>query len=323
MRFWAKTACALTAEESEALLSRVVAVVPTFHPDDGVIDRLKALSAQVDSVIVVDDGSSADADGVLARVETAGYRLVRTGENRGIASALNTGTRLALDDGADYVLTIDQDSTLPDGYVRACLDVFEGAASATRLGIVTVDSINGHPSIPPRHSPEGFGLVGEAIQSGFVITAECLEDCGLFDERLFIDCVDTEFCLRIGEKGYRIAIASGTNLEHELGQQVPYRPLGIQRYRDGEPMTYEYHGPYRRYFIVRNNLDLWLRYARKQPRWLVSSIRREINPSVRTMLSGPHVIRQFLATLIGAMHGLRRVRGPLSPRWRKVLSGHL
>jgi rhamnosyltransferase len=321
VRFWAETACALTAEESEALLSRVVAVVPTFHPDDGVIDRLKALSAQVDGVIVVDDGSSADADGVLASVEAAGYRLVRSKSNRGIAAALNTGARLALDDGADFVLTIDQDSTLPDGYVRACLEVFDAAASATRLGVVTVDCINGHPSIPPRHSPEGFGLVGEAIQSGFVITAECLQNCGLFDERLFIDCVDTEFCLRIGEKGYRIAIAPGTNLEHELGQQVPYRPLGIQRYHDGVPETYEYHGPYRRYFIVRNNVDLWLRYARTQPRWVASSIRREINPSVRTILSGPQALRQLLATLIGAVHGLRRVRGPMPTRWRKALTG--
>lgn len=296
-------------------------MVPTFNPDDEVLDRLKALSAQVDSVIVVDDGSSADADHILASFEAAGYNLVRSGENRGIAAALNTGTRLALADRADFVLTIDQDSTLPDGYVRACLDVFDIAAPATKLGIVTVDRINGHPAIPPRHSPEGFGLVREAIQSGFVITSECLLDCGLFDERLFIDCVDTEFCLRIGEKGFRIAIATGTNLQHELGEQVRYKPLGIQRYYRGEPMTYEYHGPYRRYFIIRNNVDLWLRYARKQPRWLVSSVRREINPSVRTMLSGPQARRQFLATLIGAVHGLRRVRGPMSPRWRKILTG--
>jgi rhamnosyltransferase len=303
------------------LLSRVVAVVPTFHPDDRVIERLEALSAQVDSVIVVDDGSSADADSVLADIEGAGFRVVRTGENRGIAAALNTGTRLALDDHADFVVTIDQDSLLPDGYVRACLDVFEGAASATRLGVVTVDSINGHPSIPPRHSPEGFGLVGEAIQSGFVISADCLERCGLFDERLFIDCVDTEFCLRIGEMGYRIAIAAGTNLEHELGHQVPLKPFGIQRYHDGVPATYEYHGPYRRYFIVRNNVDLWLRYARKQPRWVASSIRREINPSVRTILSGPQAQRQLLATLIGAVHGVRHVRGPMPARWRKALTG--
>lgn len=302
-------------------LSRVIAVVPTFDPDEHVLDRLVVLAAQVDHVIVVDDGSSNTADTILNQIETTGYELVRSSTNRGIASALNTGTRLALSRGAAYILTIDQDSYLPAGYVRSCLDVFAGAAAATNLGVVTVDSINGHPSIPPRHSPEGYGLVQEAIQSGFLITAECLKTCGLFDERLFIDCVDTEFCLRIGEHGYRIAIAAGTNLEHELGHQVPLKPLGVQRYRDGEPQTYEYHGPTRRYFIVRNNVDLWLRYARKQPRWVVSAIRREITPSVKTVLSGPRRFRQLQATVIGALHGLRRVRGPMSSELREKLIG--
>jgi len=38
---------------------RIIAVVPTFHPDDGVLGRLRTLAEQVHGVIVVDDGSSA------------------------------------------------------------------------------------------------------------------------------------------------------------------------------------------------------------------------------------------------------------------------
>ncbi|MEO8908025.1 MAG: glycosyltransferase [Microbacteriaceae bacterium] len=301
------------------LLSRVFAVVPTFHPGDEVLSRLSALAQQVEHVIVVDDGSAPAADAVLDLIEAAGYELVRNSGNDGIATALNVGIRRALAQGAEYVLTIDQDSLLPDGYVRACLDVFNGAAFATRLGIVTVDSINGHPSIPPRRSPEGYGLVNEAIQSGFLITAECLRVCGLFDERLFIDCVDTEFCLRIGDNGFRIAIAAGTNLEHELGEQVPFKPFGMRRTHDGTVQTYEYHGPYRRYFIVRNNVDLWLRYARTRPRWVVSAVRREITPSIKTILSGPQRWRQLSATLAGGLDGLARRRGPMPARLKARL----
>ncbi|HEY5222171.1 MAG TPA: glycosyltransferase [Microbacteriaceae bacterium] len=301
------------------LLSRVIAVVPTFHPGDETLARLSVLSEQVDHVIVVDDGSSPTADATLSVIESAGHELVRHADNRGIAAALNTGIRLALTQRADYVLTIDQDSLLPHGYVTACLDVFHGAASATRLGIVTVDSINGYPSIPPRRSPEGYGLVNEAIQSGFLMTAECLTECGLFDEQLFIDCVDTEFCLRIGEHGFRIAIAAGTNLEHELGEQVQFRPFGVPRRRDGVIETYEYHGPYRRYFIVRNNVDLWLRYARKRPRWVVSAVRRELTPSFKTIVSGPQRLRQLTATLAGGIDGLARRRGPMPARLKSRL----
>lgn len=202
-------------ENSAADVWNVVAVVPTFRPDETLIERLDALSAQVNTVIVVDDGSPLDSREILDRVEPAGYQLVRSTQNRGIAAALNTGVRLALERNADFVLTMDQDSALPADYVAACLRAFALADPATRLGVVCSDRINGEPSIPERYTAEGLGIVREAIQSGFLISAECLRECGLFDERLFIDCVDTEFCLRIAERGYSIAVGPApTSLTH-------------------------------------------------------------------------------------------------------------
>lgn len=298
----------------------IIAVVPTFNPDAGVTARLEALAAQCDAVIVVDDGSDDRAEPALAGIEAAGYMLLRHAGNRGIAAALNTGIAAALERGADYVVNLDQDTLVPPGYVAACLAVFDGAASATRLGIVCADAINGAPSIPPRHSPEGFGLVGEAIQSGMVISAECLRVAGLMDERLFIDCVDTEFCLRVGEAGFRIAVASGTNLEHALGAQVPFKPFGVQRTRDGRASLYQYHSPVRRYFITRNNIDLGLRYLRTQPRWVASAARRESVPAVKHIVGGPYRLRHLLAAVCGTAHGLIRRRGPLSPALRRALT---
>lgn len=302
--------------EGTEQLPRVIAVVPAFNPDENVLERLAVLARQVERVIVVDDGSSAHADPVLTRIEEAGFHVVRTGSNRGIAAALNTGARLALDDGAEHVLTLDQDSEIEPGFVDACLKAFAMAAPATKLGLVCVDRINGAPSLPPRESPEGLGLVGEAIQSGFVISSACLNDCGLFDERLFIDCVDTEFCLRIGDRGYRIAIAKGTNLHHALGERVPLRPFGLRLTHNGREAHYEYHGPYRRYFITRNNVDLWLRFARHRPRWVLSAMRRERGPAITTIVGGPRRRLQFVATAMGFTHGLARRRGPM-PAWLK------
>jgi rhamnosyltransferase len=302
-------------------VSQVIAIVPTFCPDPDVIERLNAVSSQVSEVIVVDDGSPSSFEPVLAVFEAAGHTVIRHGANRGIAAALNTGSRKALDDRAEYIVTIDQDTLVPPGYVDACLKVFDSVVSATNLGVVAVDRINDAPSIPPRRSPEGFGLVEEAIQSGMVISARCLGACGLFDERLFIDCVDTEFCLRVGDHGYRIAIAPGTQIAHTLGERAPLRPFGIRLASDGIMRTYEYHGPYRRYFIMRNNVDLWLRYRNTRRGWVLRSIKREFTPTMTTIGSGPQRFRQLLATLIGVAHGLRKVRGPMTKRVRMLLTG--
>lgn len=299
-----------------------MAVVPTFRPDEALLAGLHSLLAQVSAVIVVDDGSPADPQGILARAETLGCRIVRSATNNGIAAALNTGARLAIADDADYVLTLDQDTVLPGHYVSDCVAAFRIASPQTRLGIVCTDRVNGQPSIPEHYTAEGLGLVREAIQSGFLISAECLAECGLFDERLFIDCVDTEYCLRIARYGFRIAVGPGTDITHSLGEQASLRPFGIARFDErGQPRTYEYHGPYRQYFITRNNVDLFLRYARIRPRWVISAIKRQLPPSWTTIVSGPQRWRQLCATLIGAIHGLARKRGPLSPRLRRILTG--
>lgn len=301
-------------------MSRVVAVVPTFGPDTSVVERLVALSPQVSEVIVVDDGSPDDSAPVLAALRSAGLEVVLSGANRGIAAALNTGIRIALDRGATHVLTIDQDSTLPPDYVAACMGAFAISSAASMVGIVCAESIGDAATIAGPRTAEGLGVLRVAIQSGFVISAECLRECGLFDERLFIDYVDTEYCLRIARRGYRVVAAPGTRIEHALGDAMPLRRFGLAVRHEGVAATYEYHSPVRRYFITRNSIDLYFRYLRSNPRWVASSVRQELVPFANTMSSGPHRGRHLLAAVIGAAHGLARRRGPLTPRLRRALS---
>ncbi|MGW9182103.1 glycosyltransferase [Agromyces sp. NPDC055661] len=299
---------------------RVIAVVPTFHPDDGVVGRLRDLARQVDRVIVVDDGSGPSADAALADAAASGIEVHRLERNSGIAAALNTGVRVALDDGADYVVNVDQDTDLPEDYVGIALGIFARANAVTRLGIVAVDAVNGAPALPTWVSPEGFGLVPEAIQTGFVISRECLEHGGLFDERLVIDCVDTEYCLRVRDRGFRIAVAKGTDIRHSIGRRAELRPFGIPlRHREsGRIATYQYHSPFRRYYIARNNIDLILRNVARRPRWVGAVLRREMGGMIVSMVSGPQRIAQVLAITTGTVHGLVRRRGMI-PGWLKAL----
>jgi rhamnosyltransferase len=270
-------------------------------------------------VIVVDDGSGSTADGVLERIERAGITVLRLERNSGIAAALNRGVERALADGAEYVLNVDQDTDLPADYIATALGVFERANPVTRVGIVCVDAVNGAPSLPTWTSPEGFGLVPEAIQTGFVISRECLETAGLFDERLVIDCVDTEYCLRVRDAGFRIAVATGTDIGHSIGRRAELRPFGIPlRHASGRIATYQYHSPFRRYYIARNNIDLMLRNVTRRPRWVLTVLKREMSGMIVSMVSGPQRIAQVLAITTGTIHGLTRRRGMI-PGWLKRL----
>lgn len=301
-------------------MPRVIAVVPTFRPDQDVSAHVAQVARQVDEVVVVDDGSGADASSLLDALAADGVQVLRLDRNSGIAAALNAGVRAALARDAEFVLTVDQDTVLPEGYIDTAIAVFERANPVTRIGIVCVDAVNGAPALPTWTSPEGFGLVPEAIQTGFVISRECLEVAGLFDERLVIDCVDTEYCLRVRDRGFRIAVARGTDIRHSIGRRAELRPFGIpMRHRpSGRIATYQYHSPFRRYYIARNNIDLVLRNLRRRPRWVAAVARRETGGMIVSMVSGPQRIAQVLAITTGTMHGLVRRRGMI-PGWLKSL----
>lgn len=300
-------------------MPNVIAVMPTYHPDDDAVTHAAGLGAQVDGVVVVDDGSGEGVSGLLDGIAATGAEVIRFPRNRGIAAALNAGMRRALERGADYVLTVDQDTVLPDDYVATALREFELANPVTRIGIVCVDAVNGAPALPTWTSPEGFGLVPEAIQTGFVISRECLETAGPFDERLVIDTVDTEYCLRVRDHGFRIAIARGTDIRHAIGRRAELRPFGIpMRHEDGRIATYQYHSPFRRYYIARNNIDLIFRYVRTQPRWVLQVVKRETGGMITSIVSGPQRLAQLAAITTGTAHGFVRRRGMI-PGWLKTL----
>jgi len=309
-------------DPASASATGVVAVVPTFYPTEDVRTTLGHVIPQVDQVVVVDDGSGVDADEQLAAIAALGVTVLRLAENSGIATALNTGVKAAFDGGASHVLTLDQDTHLPSDYVTVALGIFARAHPVTNVGIVVVDGVNGASALPSARSPEGLYLVPEAIQTGMLLSRECYQTVGPFDERLVIDCVDTEYCLRATDHSFRIAIAAGTSVRHTIGRRAQLRPFGIPiRHRgSGQVATYQYHSPFRRYYIARNNVDLVFRNARRRPRWVLAVAKRETGGMIVSMVSGPQRLAQILAVITGTVHGLVRRRGKL-PRWlQRVIS---
>jgi len=301
-------------------MPHVAAVVPVFFPDQTTRGRLSSLLGQVDSLWVVDDGTNGEARLIVDGLRQNGLTILRHPTNLGIAAALNTGAEAALAAGADFVLTVDQDTDLPAGYVASCLSVFfQAEAGSVNIGIVAAGSINGAPVLPHAFVA-GVGLMRYAIQSGMVISAQCFRECGLFDTRLVIDAVDTEFCLRVWSHGYGVAAGLGTDIRHELGAEMTATFFGRPRLRDGRPRTYEYHAPFRQYYISRNGVDLAFRYFRSDRRWVVSALRFNFTAFVTGLAAGPHRFKHGVAGFLGVVHGLVRHRGKLSPSWSRRLS---
>ena len=299
-------------------MADVIAVTVTYNPDLVALEaQVKALQFQVDRIVVVDNGSASDVEawnrGLLEGVD----QVITLGDNLGIGFAQNRGIEWAKAHGARYVLLMDQDSLPESGLVESLL---EGLSLAKDTGIqvgavgcrIRNDAVSEPRSSFLRYrAPPGRRVVscqGERlipcellIASGTLIPMEVLEQVGLMDEGLFIDLVDTEWCLRAEVKGYRVFGVCDAVMQHSLGLRRV--ELWFLRSRD-----VSIHSPFRYYYMVRNGVKLLLApdfgWA-----WRWFSIQRLVMILVLYGLILPGRWARLWRMLVGFWDGLRGVDG--------------
>jgi rhamnosyltransferase len=244
-------------------MSMVAAVVPGFAPDPRGISTLVASLIEAGlPTLVVDDGSPDPL--YLAQLGDLGAVTAAHPSNAGIARSLNDGVRFAESSGADWLLTVDQDSSLPPEYVDFLL-----AAARPGVGVIGAETIGdaaGDLRYPTR-VVKGQLVTEEVFQTGSLWSIAALQEIGGFDEDLGIDAVDASACLRLREVGYTVALAPGLRLEHHFGSGRTVRLLGREVFATE-------HSPARRETMVRNRLHLFPREFRQSPRHALRTIRR-------------------------------------------------
>ncbi len=241
----------------------IVAIIVTYNPDVSVVARqLDLIRPQVDHVIVVDNASGQRAFAELERLLDGLFycSLLANTSNLGVAEALNQGIVIARDKSADFLLMLDQDSLPASGMVRNLFEVFHAKLLAgekvAAVGPCYRD-INGREASPFVRL-KGLRLlripcaesevveVDHLITSGSLISVSVLSDVGDMESQLFIDFVDTEWCLRAISKGYRIYGVGAAKMQHNLGEGY-VKFLG---------RLVPIHHPLRYFFIIRNGI--WL-----------------------------------------------------------------
>ena len=252
----------------------IASVVPCFEPDE----RLLVLARSVTRVghgIFVDDGTLSRAPtSILAEVERlANACVIRLGDNGGVARALNVGVLRAFELGAAYVVTVDQDGGLGSQDIVTLAAVGERHELRGRQRIVVPGRVNGS-AVRGRALEAGVIEVTDALQSGMVLTPSLVRKVGLFDETLFIDAVDSEFCLRARRCGIQVVGSEEVDMSHAIGS--PTRTYRVGAFCPSAT----HHPPFRWYYMVRNGIVLWRRYMRREPGWTVLNIRRLISRAV-------------------------------------------
>lgn len=235
---------------------RIAAGIVLYNPDEGRLrQNIEAILPQVDALYIVDNASQ-DAEAIDRLLAAYGLTAQRNATNAGIAAALNQLMLQGESMQMDWVLTLDQDSVCPPDLISTMRPFAKSQEQAGIICPVIVDRSFGMEHAPS--NAEDATSVQECITSASLTRVMAWRQTGGFDERLFIDAVDTDFCLTLHEHGWQVLRINSLHLLHEIGHAATCHTLFGRTY-----IAFN-HAPVRYYYIARNMVFL----SRKHPGFL-------------------------------------------------------
>ena len=101
----------------------VCCVIVTYNIGERFYSCYNAIAKQVEKVIIVDNGSNQETISIIKKLsENQNTISIFNKENLGIASALNIGIKRALDEGFQWILTMDNDSIATNDMIKDMLE---------------------------------------------------------------------------------------------------------------------------------------------------------------------------------------------------------
>lgn len=216
-------------------MSEPCVIVPNWNGEDSLKACLDSLLAQTleARVIVVDNGS---VDGSLALLEKySGIEVIRHSRNLGFAGGVNAGFRRAIEDGAKYVATLNNDAVADKHWLESLVKTMSAQPDT---GIVAskiltadgkkLDSTGEFLTVWGLPYPRGRGEsnlddydssvdVFAASGGASLYRVSMLNKVGLFDEDFFAYYEDVDLSFRARLAGWDITYAPRAVVRHEIG----------------------------------------------------------------------------------------------------------
>lgn len=241
---------------------RVVAIISTYQPSAELLQHCAQLAPQVSKIIVVDDGSDERAHSTLTQLTEHDVLVERMGENRGIGAAINTGVDRARELKPEFVVTFDQDSEVPEGFVDSLVTEYDRLVTLRhRVGMVAPEYFSSTPQTRIAQTHD-FLEAYAPIQSGLLMPLSAIDELGPQRADYFIDLIDTEYYFRAHRAGFVAACVPGLSLPHGFGNRLFVHAFGRQLHKkNGRPRMVAVSTPFRYYYRVRNRILLNREYA--------------------------------------------------------------
>lgn len=288
-------------------MRKILGLIVTYNPDlDHLNNLIQALLPQVEALIVIDNNS---ANFELREIKTnsPSLEILINDENLGLATAYNQGCAIAKEKGCSHFILFDQDSMPASNMVEMLYealrtfnkDELRAAVAGPKYRDKKGQKLSPFVRIRDLHlervecNDDQIVEVDHLISSGSLIDLRAVDQIGDFVDCLFIDYVDTEWCLRARTYNLLVLGVGSAYMLHNIGE-------AYLKIFNRELPSYP---PHRLYYRLRN--QLWLI---KQPwvswRWRVIDSVRCLKLMIVFVFFAPDKLKNFQFMLKGIRDGI-------------------
>jgi len=213
------------------------------------IDSLFAAGAIAGQVIVVDNGSSDGSVSALKEHFGPSVHIIQNQQNLGFAVASNLGIQHALDQGAQWILLLNNDTYVAPTFLTELASAVQSDARLSVLGPVILyhdfpDRIwyfgdRLLPGLLATHSLYRGHIYQERFPflvpvdfvngCGMLVKREVFQRVGFFDRAYFMYGEEVDWCWRARQAGFRPAVATRARMWHKVSMSAN-RDQGMARY---------------------------------------------------------------------------------------------
>lgn len=247
------------------------------------LESLGGMHQMPDLVVCVAQECSAPFLESLGQARVPGLSVLAIEGNLGFAAAANRGVSAAVDEGAEWVLLVNNDATVDPGCLSACLDEvarqpgiavvgpavritdrpdqlwFAGGVHSTLFAYTRHRGLRQPARFPPKSADVGYVSGACAL-----VSTQAWGQLGPFREDYFLYYEDVEWCYRARQAGWRCRYVGATLCSHALGVSSGQRgSLGLSEntayYLARNPLRFALETPWRplRWSRVSGILVVW------------------------------------------------------------------
>jgi len=277
-------------------MSSTLAIVLSFHPSKYIVRNIETLLMEVSHVVVVDNESSEDSKRILSYFSKERVTCIFNATNNGVAKGFNQGIKWGLEKNFDYFLLMDQDSRPVPNMVMKLKVVLESHLQQQRqlvlVGPQHEDYIRKLTTITENVDPTPL-----LITSGSLMSKGVIDVVGLYDERLFIDHVDHDYCLRLKKMGGQCLKVNSAILLHKFGEARVKKIFG-------KTFFLQEYSPFRRYYMMRNRIILYKRYGMFKEKWFWLDLKNALKDFVKLVVFEKQKRAKIFAIFRGVFDGI-------------------